>query len=153
MFFGAQHGLVGVIDDQVRVEHMFFGAQHGLDGVKSVLSICFFCAEHGLHNCESHPKRITFAQHGLSKSVLSMFTGWFIVNQLNTDLLSPCCANVFWNLWDLRSRCARVAPLRRCCAPLALFEPFSAPPAARRWFGRALAYDRRVGDSCHESLQ
>ena len=100
-----------MIDDQVRVEHMFFGAQHGLDGVKSVLSICFFCAEHGLHNCESHPNRITFAQHGLSKSVLSMFTGWFIVNQLNTDLLSPCCANVFWNLWDLRSRCARVAPL------------------------------------------
>jgi hypothetical protein len=31
LFFGAQHGLVGVIDDQVRVEHMFFGAQHGLD--------------------------------------------------------------------------------------------------------------------------
>jgi hypothetical protein len=37
----------------------------------------------------------------------------------------------FWNLWDLRSRCARVAPLRRCRAPLALlFESFSAPPAA-----------------------
>jgi hypothetical protein len=96
-FFGAQHGLVGVIDDQVRVEHMFFGAQHGLDGVKSVLSICFFCAEHGLHNCESHPKRKTFAQHGLVKSVLSMFTGWFCESAqhglaivLNPDLLSPC---------------------------------------------------------------
>jgi hypothetical protein len=24
MFFGAKHGLLGVIDDEVRVEHMFF---------------------------------------------------------------------------------------------------------------------------------
>ena len=121
-FFGAQHGLVGVIDDQVRVEHMFFGAQHGLDGVKSVLSICFFCAEHGLHNCESHPNRITFAQHGLSKSVLNMFTGWFIVNQLNTELLSPCCANVFLESLgsqeSLRACRASTSLLRSACAPL-----------------------------------
>jgi hypothetical protein len=39
--------LASVNGEQVRVEHMFFGAQHGLDGVKSVLSTCFFEAEHG----------------------------------------------------------------------------------------------------------
>jgi hypothetical protein len=33
MIFGAQPGLVGVNETQVRVEHMVFGAQPGLDGV------------------------------------------------------------------------------------------------------------------------
>jgi hypothetical protein len=110
MFFGAQHGLVGVIDDQVRVEHMFFGAQHGLHGVKSVLSICFFCAEHGLHNCESHPKRITFAQHGLSKSVLSMFTGWFCESAqhgLAKSVLRKC----FFGIFGIAGVVARVSRL------------------------------------------
>ena len=77
MFFGAQPGLVGVNLDQVRVEHMFFGAQPGLDGVKSGLSTCFIDAQPGLSNCESHPKQRTFAQPGLVKSGLSMFTERF----------------------------------------------------------------------------
>jgi hypothetical protein len=71
MVFGAQPGLVRVNENQVRVEHMDFGAQPGLDGVKSGLSICFFEAQPGLRICESHPKRISFAQPGLSKSGLS----------------------------------------------------------------------------------
>jgi hypothetical protein len=74
MFFGAQPGLVGVNETQVRVEHMVFGAQPGLDGVKSGLSTCFFEAQPGLRMCESHPKRISFAQPGLGKSGLSLFT-------------------------------------------------------------------------------
>ena len=68
---------------------MFFGAQPGLDGVKSVLSICFFEDQHGVSKCESHPNPKTYAQHGVAKSVLSMFTVYTpgsIVNELNTDL-------------------------------------------------------------------
>ena len=74
MFLGAQPGLVRVNENQVRVEQMFFGAQPGLEGVKSGLSPCFFEAQPGLRMCEeSHPKRISFAQPGLSKSGLSLF--------------------------------------------------------------------------------
>ena len=37
----------------------------------------FFEAKHGLRKCESYPNRKTCAQHGVVKSVLSMFTGCF----------------------------------------------------------------------------